>query len=262
MILLLFMAVSLIAFFAYQKNKLTFGGAIAAVIVGGSISLGLGMYGLLLLGVFFCSSILIGSFHPNEKELDIVQKGQRRDAIQVLANGGVSAILALIYFVYPSQIFIFGFVASLAAATSDTWASELGSHSKKKPFHLFKRKRVSHGTSGAITLLGSAAAFSGSFLIVIFSIIFWWGPSYDSLILLFVLTLAGFLGNLLDTVLGGVWQVVYRCSVCSIETERENHCNMKTVRIKGKKWMNNDFVNLGCTGFGAAIGLLSGWLLL
>ncbi|KHF41832.1 DUF92 domain-containing protein [Halalkalibacter okhensis] len=262
MTIILFIAIILIAFIAYKRNKLTIGGAIAAALVGCAISLGLGIFGLLLLGIFFFSSILVGSFPPNENELGIVQKGQQRDTNQVFANGGVSALLAFIYFLNPSEILICGFVASLAAANSDTWASELGSHSKKKPYHLMKRKHVSPGMSGAITSLGLAASIAGSFLIVIFSIIFWWGPSYGSLILLLALTLAGFLGNLVDTVLGGVWQVVYRCPVCLIETERENHCNRKTERIKGKKWMDNDIVNIGCTVFGAAVGLFTGWLLL
>ncbi|MDT8861730.1 DUF92 domain-containing protein [Alkalihalobacillus sp. MEB130] len=262
LIILLLFGVVLIALLAYYKKKLTFSGAITAVVVGSLISIGLGLFGLLLLGAFFFSSMIIGSIASSKKDLGIVDKGQRRDATQVLANGGVSAIIAIVYFIFPSELFICGFVASLAAANSDTWASEIGVHSKQLPLHLIEWTRVPPGTSGAITILGSIAAFAGSLFIVIFSIFLWSGTFSSIYVSLIILTLAGFLGNLFDTVLGGVWQVVYRCSQCSIETERRFHCNKKTIQIKGKSWMNNDFVNFGCTSFGAIIGILAAWLFL
>jgi uncharacterized protein (TIGR00297 family) len=258
MTILLLLGVILLATAAYVRKKLSRSGAVAACFVGGVIAIGFDLFGLLLLGIFFISSTILGSLKTDNKESDIVEKGDQRDAIQVLANGGVASLLALIYLIYPSPILISGFVASLAAANSDTWASEIGPYSKNRPFHIINRTRVAVGTSGAITALGCAAAFAGSFLIVVFSIFFWWDDHYNSHILLIVLTLAGFIGNVIDTILGAMWQVVYRCPICSIETEQKVHCERKTIRVKGSDWVDNDMVNVGCTIFAALLGILIG----
>ena len=197
-----------------------------------------------------------------QKEQEVTEKGEQRDAMQVLANGGVGAFFSVIYFFFPSTIFICAFVASIAAANSDTWASEIGSSSKQEPFHIVRWRRVAKGTSGAVTIRGTVAAIAGSCLIAICSS-FLWGISLERLIvLLFLLTLAGFIGNLFDTMIGATSQVVYRCKVCGLETERKEHCEQKTVTISGVKWLNNDIVNVGCTIVGAFAGMVVGWLFL
>ena len=55
----------------------------------------------------------------------------------------------------------------MAAANSDTWASEIGSMSKGKPISVKTFKRAERGTSGAVSLLGTFAAVVGSFLIAL-----------------------------------------------------------------------------------------------
>jgi uncharacterized protein (TIGR00297 family) len=262
MIFTLLIVAYLIAILAFVKQKLTRSGMIAACIVGTFIVIGLHLYGLLLLGLFFISSTLLSSLKKESMSSEVTEKGGERDFVQVLANGGISALLAFIYLFFPSPIIICGFVGSLAAANSDTWASELGAYSKKNPVHLLKGRRVEAGTSGAMTALGTAAAIAGSFLIAVFAIFFWWGDYYNSHILLIVLTLTGFLGHFLDSLLGALWQVLYRCSACFLETERKEHCGQPTVQIKGRKWINNDIVNMGCTTSGAIIGIIFGLLIL
>ncbi|GAE24766.1 hypothetical protein JCM9140_718 [Halalkalibacter wakoensis JCM 9140] len=258
MIILLIIGILLIAYFAYAKKKLTLDGAIAAIVVGILIVFGFGLNGLAVLGLFFFSSTIIGSV-KSANDGEVVQKGHQRDAIQVLANGGTAAFVALLYSLYPADFLLFGFIASLAAANSDTWASEIGALSRQRPYHLVKRQRVSVGTSGAITIIGTVAALIGSLVLVGFSQLLW--PSI-SLSVLMLLTMAGFLGNMFDTIIGGIWQVVYRCSNCGIETERVVHCDERTFQIKGVKWVNNDFVNVGCTIFAAVLGMVIGWLVL
>ncbi len=61
-------------------------------------------------------------------------------------------------------IWLMGFIVCIASANSDTWASEIGSLSKKNPIYIRTFKRIERGTSGAISLLGSIAALSGSLL--------------------------------------------------------------------------------------------------
>ncbi|ARK29384.1 DUF92 domain-containing protein [Halalkalibacter krulwichiae] len=261
MIVILLVAVVLIAVIAYYKQKLTLSGMIAALFVGSLIAFSLQIYGLLLLGIFFVTSTFLGSLRSESNRLEITAKGEKRDAIQVLANGGVSALFAGLYYFIPSPLLLCGFVGSLAAANSDTWASEIGSFSKNRPFHIIKRKRVDVGTSGAITALGTAAAFAGSFVIVVFAILFWSGSFYNSHILLITLTLIGFISHFIDSLLGAMYQVKYRCPACELETEQTRHCGQSTEKIEGTAWVNNDVVNLACTSVGALLGLLVGVLL-
>ncbi|TWI57814.1 DUF92 domain-containing protein [Halalkalibacter nanhaiisediminis] len=264
MIIFLLVGVLIFSVYAFVTKKLTLSGAIAAAVVGSSITIGFQLFGLLLLALFFFSSNIFSALKRKQiKEIEeITEKGDRRDAMQVMANGGVAAILSVFYLLFPSPLIICGFVASLAAANADTWASEIGAFSKNQPFHLLKWRQVPPGTSGAITALGSAAAFAGSFIIVVFAIFFWWGSHYNSHLLLMALIVAGFIGNLFDTLLGALCQVVYRCPVCGLETERKIHCDELTERTYGVKWINNDMVNIGCTIVGAIGGIGAGWLLL
>lgn len=264
MIAVLLIGVLLIAFYAVKAKALTVSGGVAAVCVGGFIALGFGLQGLLLLSLFFFSSTLLGKFKQKQgrEEEQIVEKGNCRDAMQVIANGGIPALLAAIYLFVPSELLICGFVASIAAATADTWATEIGSLSKQHPFHVVKWKRVAPGTSGAVTLLGLAAAFAGSFLIVVLAIFLWWGSYYNSHLLLFALIVSGFVGNFFDTIMGASCQVIYHCPTCGRETERSTHCDRPTVHKYGVKWLNNDSVNIICTFTGALLGFISGLLLL
>ncbi|WP_232718564.1 DUF92 domain-containing protein [Bacillus sp. FJAT-45037] len=259
---MLYVGVLFLAILAFIVKKLSASGMIAAIFVGSSISFGFGFRGLLLLAIFFFTSSMWSTLWKNKKENNVQEKGDRRDAWQVLANGGVAALMAILYGYDPSYIWLFGFVASLAAANADTWASEIGTLSRQRPIHILTWKRVEPGTSGAVTALGSAAAFAGSFVIAVCAIFCWWSDYHNSHILLIALTLVGFLGNLVDTIVGACFQVENRCQVCGVMTEAKRHCNKETEYASGVNWMNNDFVNVMCTSVGALLGIGVAGLLL
>ncbi|MEH7236023.1 DUF92 domain-containing protein [Bacillus sp. JJ1562] len=235
-------ATVVVAVSGYKKKSLTISGAVGTIIVGSAVSIGFGYRGLLLLGVFFASSNFWSKFKAEKKESlkHKVAKGEQRDMVQVFANGGVAAFAGLMFAWTDSFIWLFLFIGSIAAATADTWASEIGPLSKKQPILLTKMKRVDAGTSGAISVLGTIAGFLGSLLISIISFLVW--PEL-SVILLVGLTLVGFCGNLIDTIMGATVQVVYKCSVCGMETEKGVHCGRETNYLKGFQFCNNDVVN-------------------
>ncbi|MCC3356723.1 DUF92 domain-containing protein [Bacillus sp. REN16] len=226
----------------YRLKSLTFSGAIGTIIIGSAVSIGFGYRGLLLLGVFFASSSLWSKFKAKNKDnlKNKVAKGEQRDIIQVFANGGVAALASLLFVSTDSFVWLTFFIGSIAAANADTWASEIGTLSKKQPILLTKMKRVDAGTSGAVSSLGTIAGFLGSFLISAISFLVW--PEL-SIPLLAGITLIGFCGNLIDTIIGATIQVVYRCSVCGMETEKRVHCGQETAYLKGLRYFNNDVVN-------------------
>src|SRR5215217_2702346 len=78
---------------ARRLRALSPGGALAATAVGGSVVAGSGIRGGGMLLAFSITSTLLGRL-PAGDHLE-QRRGRERDAVQVMANGGVAAILAL-----------------------------------------------------------------------------------------------------------------------------------------------------------------------
>jgi uncharacterized protein (TIGR00297 family) len=234
----------------YFQKSLTLTGAFAAMLVGISVYAGMGLNGLALLGAFFVSSNFWSKYKRNAKKTmeEKLAKGATRDWLQVLANGGAAALFSLLYLFQPERAWLIGFMVCLASANSDTWASEIGSLSKKNPIYIRTFKRIERGTSGAISGLGSAAAAAGSFFISILGYFLFQLDIY----LMLIVFLFGYIGNVIDTLFGAFYQQVYLCGHCGITTEKKSHCQMPTTRIKGLTLVDNDMVNF-LSGFIASV---------
>jgi uncharacterized protein (TIGR00297 family) len=234
----------------YLQRSLSRNGAVTAVLVGIAVYFGFGAKGLILLGLFFATSSSWSKYKSSaKKEMEEkLAKGSTRDWRQVIANGGSAAILSLIYYFYQDVTWLVGFIVCLASSNSDTWASEIGSLSKKKPLYIRTFKTIEKGTSGAVSWLGTLAALLGSLLIAIAgTLLFQLEISHFFIIFIF-----GFLGNVFDTLIGAYYQQVYRCRICGIETEKKVHCQTAAKRIKGYRLVDNDMVNF-VSGFIAAV---------
>jgi uncharacterized membrane protein len=235
--MVVFFGIVFISLIGYIARSLSASGAVAASLVGISIYVGYEMKGLVVLGVFFGTSTVWSKYKKEKKGTleDKVEKGDRRDWIQVLANGGIAASISLLSVFTDNPYLVYGFLISLAAANSDTWASEIGSLSKRSPIFILSFKRA---LGGALII-----AYIGYLL---FDLI-------DFYALLFI-TVFGFVGNVFDTLLGATVQVVYRCSVCKMETEKRYHCGVNTEQQKGYLLFNNDVVNVASVLAATIIG--------
>lgn len=281
---------SLLALGAYYKKSLTLDGAVTAVIVGSSIWLLGGFQGFCLMGIFFVSSSLLSKFKTGEREalgLDkLHDKSDVRDYTQVLANSLAPLIFLIIMKISGSTFWYLGFVCAFCAANADTWASEIGVLSKTKPKYLIKGTEVKPGLSGGVTILGLIASFLGSSLIafsylgmnILAGFSNYFSPlsllkgvgQQNSMLLIMasaLLIIGGFLGSLLDSLMGELLQVKYQSKNPLVGiTERAvdqnlNNIAEKNIKLKGISWMDNNAVNfISVLMASSIISIIYGWL--
>jgi uncharacterized protein (TIGR00297 family) len=243
-----------VAWVAWRAGTLTLSGAVAAWTVGVLVLYGTGWSGGAVLAAFFISSNLVSRLEPTSSPLDA--KGNRRDLWQVYANGAVAAGCAITAVGNP-QLAVWLVTGSLAAAAADTWATAVGIGSGQKPRLLGVGAVVPRGTSGGMTLAGSAGAAAGALLVAGTGALAARMP-----LLLPAATLVGFAGMVVDSAIGAALQGRFHCPVCNQPSEwRVHHCGNPTVRGGGLVWLNNDGVNFVATAFAAGAALLS-WRLL
>lgn len=261
-----FIFAALIAFAAYRAHSLSRSGAWGAFLEG-SIIFGLGgwQWAVLLMAFFVSSSVLTRMFGKQKASLnEKYDKGGVRDIGQVLANGAIASIFAGLHFFFPGEAWTWMMcAASLAAVNADTWATELGVFNPTPPRLISTWKVVEKGTSGGISLVGILAASGGAALIALFASLLG-GSALPTevlplpMLVFAIITLAGVLGSLFDSLLGATVQAIYHCPQCNKETERHplHTCGTSTRQVHGWSWLNNDRVNLGCATMGALIGLI------
>jgi uncharacterized protein (TIGR00297 family) len=218
----------------------------AGTVVGTLVfALGGWQWAVTMLVFFGSSSLLSRSFKDGRTPLaKKYAKGARRDAGQVLGNGAVATLLVLGHAVLPDAAWPWlGYCAALAAVNADTWATELGILARSMPRLITDLgRRVERGTSGAVSLEGTAAAFIGSALIGLLACVLWSGTKASTF---WLITCAGFLASLFDSVLGATVQAMYFCTGDDVETEQHpfHRCGSPTVLLRGWQWLNNDWVN-------------------
>ncbi|MBD3186752.1 DUF92 domain-containing protein [Candidatus Bathyarchaeota archaeon] len=264
--------------FSLKKGFLTAGGAIIALLMGTTTWMAHPVFFLLLI-LFFVSSSFLSKVTSLEKAdaQDLASKGGTRDAMQVLANGGVACVASFTFLVVRVSGSMAEWVlrvgtgaaaatiASVAAATADTWATEIGTLATQDPAWILDwRKHVAPGTSGGVTKLGTLASLAGSFTIAILGVTIGGITSMYSLDMTALFTLwaatglAGFAGCFLDSLLGATVQGFYQCQSCGKGTEKRVHCGKETVLSRGNAWFGNDLVNFLATLLAGCIAFIIG----
>lgn len=247
---------ALIGYLAYRAGALHRSGAWAAAFVGGLV-FGLGgiAWAALLLTFFISSSALSRAYAERKTTLsEKFSKGSRRDYGQVLANGGLGALLACLHALFPNQIWLFiAFAGSMAAVNADTWATELGVLSPVPARLITTGRVVERGASGGVTLLGYLAALGGAALIGLEAGAF--VSSENFFTLAEIVILAGLVGSTFDSFLGATVQGIYFCPVCQKETESHplHRCGNETSHLRGWSWLDNDWVNFISALVGALV---------
>jgi len=138
------------------------------------------------------------------------------------------------------DLYLLGFVASLATKLSDTFASEIGKAYGKTTFLITTLERVSPGTEGAVSAEGTIASVVGGTLLTLYSYsIGLIGEGSSGLYAIGISTLAAFIATNIESVLGATVQ------------DKE-----------GLSWLTNDVVNFLNTLIGAILAIAGGKIVL
>lgn len=235
-----------VALLAYRARTLTFGGAVAAFVVGAAVFGAGGWRAAAVLFAFFIPSAVLSRMGSQRKRMLGDEKQGPRNAWQVFANGGIAAVCI----VAASSGFAplaMAFAGAFAAASADTWGTEIGMLSRRAPVSILTFRPVAAGLSGGVTLLGSIASAGGALCVALTAWLVHLAPFWG-------VALGGIAGALADSLLGASLQALRWCPSCSRECETERHpCGTPTVLRRGIAWIANDAVNFIATICGALV---------
>jgi uncharacterized protein (TIGR00297 family) len=161
-----------------------------------------------------------------KQQLGVAEDKRGRNTAQVAANLGVAGLGAAAALTFPRSLFAVMVAAALAEATADTLASELGEVLGGPPFMLTNLRRVSAGSDGAISLVGTLAGTGGAVLLVLVAV------------LTLRLNVAQAVGAALGAIAG-----LFTDSLLGATAERRG-------------WLNNDAVNFLSTLAAALVAIL------
>jgi uncharacterized protein (TIGR00297 family) len=256
-----------VATVAWRLRALTPSGLLAATVTGGLIVGSAGWWAGATLVAFFLTASLLSHLAPDQETAIGQERGNRRDWIQVIANGGIPCLLAIVAgLVSQPDPWLLAYAAAVAAATSDTWATEVGRLTLAPARALLNLQEVPPGTSGAVSAPGTTGAAAGAWLIAgmaaMGSMSGWWMLDISATAVLLGTAGAGFLGSLADSVLGAAVQARRWCPACEEDTEQRVHrCGTRTLPNGGVRWFTNDVVNVLSVLFAATCGLVTGIVL-
>lgn len=244
---------AVIAFAAFRSRALTRSGALAAF-AAGTISMAAGWgWGALLFAMFLTSSVLsrLGERKKGMRLDDVIEKGGRRDALQVAANGSLYVAAAAALAASGGSHWYAVGVGALAASTADTWSTEIGTLRGRVPRMIVSGKRVPVGTSGGITLAGTIGALAGAMFVGGAARLAEWPVAFSAV------AGGGLAGAFADSALGATIQSKRWCERCASATERTVHaCGAPTIHSGGIGWLDNDAVNLVSTIIGGLVTLV------
>ena len=194
---------NVIAALAYALGMVSRGGALGGLIVGTAIYYCLGPPGFAALALFVVGGSLLTRLGYGRKRRAGTAEagGGRRGAKNALANAGVATLCALLAALTSLDAFAAAFVASLGAAFADTAESEVGLLYGREPRLITTMRTVPPGTDGAVSLPGTLAGLAAAGLTAALGLALGLleGPA-----LMLLVALAGFLGTVVDSLVGAL----------------------------------------------------------
>ncbi|AKB24745.1 hypothetical protein MSMTP_1276 [Methanosarcina sp. MTP4] len=193
---------------AYRAKIADVSALLSAALLGVLIIVFSGLSWYILLLAFF---ILGGGFtrykYAYKESIGIAQaKDGIRSYENVFSNSTAALALAVAHGVFPelSLPILYAYLGTVATATGDTLASEIGTTAKGRPRMITTLKLANPGEDGAVSGLGELAALLGSAVIGLLAYLL--GVSDNLLLSVLVTTAGGFFGTNVDSLLGATFQ--------------------------------------------------------
>lgn len=188
-------------------------GFVAGIFVGIPIIVFGGFGFFFILAFFFITASIATKYRYEEKSRKgIAEKNSgARSYINVVGNGIVASIFAVLYYVSPiylnldANIFLLGFLGALATAAADTAGGEIGRLSRYKPRLITNLKVVETGSDGGVTLLGELAELIVAFLIGVVAYL----AGLGDMRMILITGIAGFIGSNIDSIVGATLETWY-----------------------------------------------------
>ena len=185
------------------------------------------------------------------------KQGKARDHWQVLANGGIFMLLAMLAFLNESgwlesilgihtEVLRFSetchllAIISLAVSCADTLSSDFGRVWGGSPRNIITGKRMLKGVSGGVSGAGFVGALLGGVSIAIFVLWSEFSLVGSSTSLFWIVVVFGFMGSVLDSVLGVLFQAKYMDESGHLVDSSQGGTRALG---KGYRWVTNDVVN-------------------
>jgi len=234
----------------WSAGLLSTSGAVAAAILG-SLSAKAGLDWMVLLLAFFGTSVALGRVGRADKQrrsAGVIQKSGARDARQVLANGAIFGVGALLATNGDSSTAAAAVaLGALASASADTWGTEIGMLSRRAPRSILTWGPLEPGMSGGVSAQGLVATVAGAGCIAVLAYALDWPASVS-----IGAAVGGLIGAMSDSVLGATLQQRRRSTRTGRLTERLAEADgTPTVMAGGVRWLDNDGVNFVSTLIGA-----------
>jgi uncharacterized protein (TIGR00297 family) len=163
-----------VAILGLTARTVSASGAVCGFAIGTVIYLFAGWRGWLMLLAAFLAATIASRFGLRRKTLlGIAEANEgRRGAGNAIANTGIAAAAAATSaFTYAHEAALVAFAAALTAGASDTIASEIGKAWGRRTWLIAPLRRVAPGTSGALSLEGSAAGVFGALMLAELAIV-------------------------------------------------------------------------------------------
>ncbi|MCZ7396966.1 MAG: TIGR00297 family protein [Candidatus Methanoperedens sp.] len=194
-----------LGYLAYRARIADISAMLSATLLGVVIIISSSVWWFLILLTFF---LLGGLFTRYKYEYKLEHglaeaRGGVRGYKNVFSNSLAALSMAMMYKISAFDPFIMAaFLGSIATATGDTLASEIGQTYKGEPIMITTLKKVDPGTDGGVSGLGELAALFGAGVIALLSLMI----IKDDLNLVFAVLAGGFIGTNIDSVLGATFQ--------------------------------------------------------
>ncbi|MDO9567470.1 MAG: DUF92 domain-containing protein [Candidatus Desulfaltia sp.] len=197
-----------LGYLAYRAKIADVSAVLSATLIGVLIIVFTNVLWIFLLLTFF---ILGGAStkykYRYKKSIGLAQaKGGIRNYDNVFSNSTAALVLAVAHGIYPQfgMFLTYAYLGTVATATGDTLASEIGTTSRIKPRMITTLKFVEPGIDGGVTPIGQFVAIIGPMTIGILAVLF--GIVDNIPLAIFITTMGGFLGTNVDSLLGATLQ--------------------------------------------------------